>query len=334
MSLCKNLIKASVLLTPLAFAAPVSADCGRITVADMNWASATFAAYLDKFILEEGFGCDVEVVPGDTAPTLASMIAKGQPDIAPELWENANRVAIKKGVDEGKLVVAAKILLDGGEEGWWVPDYVVKQHPELTTVDAVLARPDLFPHPEDDSKGGFVTCPSGWGCQHANENLSRANEFAKHGFELVDPGSAAGLDGSIAKAFERGENWFGYYWAPTSILGKYPMVKLDFGVPYDGENWDNCIVNEDCPNPKRSSWTKSEVSTLIHGDFARTAPAAVMAYLGKREYKNSMLNGILAWMADEQATGEDSAEYFLENHEDLWTQWVPADVAEKIKAAL
>ena len=334
MSLCKNLIKTAMLLTPLAFATPATADCGKVTVADMNWASAEFAAYLDKFILENGYGCDVEIIPGDTVPTLTSMMEKGQPDIAPELWKNANRVVIAQGVAAGKLIVAADILLDGGEEGWWLPDYVLEQHPELTTVDAVLARPDLFPHPEDDSKGAFVTCPSGWGCQLANENLSRANEFAKHDFELVDPGSAAGLDGSIAKAYEREENWFGYYWAPTAILGKYPMVKLDFGVPYDAENWDNCIVKEDCPNPKRSSWTKSEVSTLVHGEFAKTAPQGVMDYLSKRAYKNTMLNGVLAWMADEQASGEDGAEYFLENHEALWTQWVPAAVADKIKAAL
>ena len=31
----------------------------------------------------------------------------------------------------------------------------------------------------------------------------------KKGWVLVDPGSAAGLDGSMAKAVERGENWFG-----------------------------------------------------------------------------------------------------------------------------
>ena len=52
---------------------PAHAECGRITIADMNWASAEFAAYIDKFILAEGYGCDVELVPGDTMPTSTSM---------------------------------------------------------------------------------------------------------------------------------------------------------------------------------------------------------------------------------------------------------------------
>ena len=43
----------------------------------------------------------------------------------------------------------------------------------------------------------------------------------KKGWVLIDPGSAAGLDGSIAKAAESGDAWLGYYWNPTSIVGKY-----------------------------------------------------------------------------------------------------------------
>ncbi|GIS77640.1 MAG: hypothetical protein CM1200mP13_09990 [Candidatus Pelagibacterales bacterium] len=53
---------------------------------------------------------------------------------------------------------------------------------------------------EDPSKGAFVGCPAGWGCQLANANLFRAFEMEKKGWVLIDPGSAAGLDGTISKA--------------------------------------------------------------------------------------------------------------------------------------
>ena len=49
------------------------------------------------------------------------------------------------------------------------------------------------------------------------------------GWMIVETGSAAGLDGSIAKAAERGENWFGYYWSPTALIGKYNMQAVDMG---------------------------------------------------------------------------------------------------------
>ena len=86
------------------------------------------------------------------------------------------------------------------------------------------------------------------------------------GWKLIDPGSAAGLDGSMTKAVERNENWFGYYWSPTALIGKHSIVKLDFGVPFAGsENWDGCIVKPEqvCADPQPSSWTQSEVKTVV-----------------------------------------------------------------------
>ena len=60
----------------------------------MDWASAEFMANVDKIILEEGYGCNVELVPGATMTTFASMDTKGVPDVAPELWANAVQTAV------------------------------------------------------------------------------------------------------------------------------------------------------------------------------------------------------------------------------------------------
>jgi glycine betaine/proline transport system substrate-binding protein len=237
---------------------------------------------------------------------------------------------------EGRLhsVVEGPITELG--EGWWIPPHTRKKHPELKTVLDILKRPDLFPHSEDKSKGAFVGCPAGWGCQLANNNLFRAFEMEKKGWVLVDPGSAAGLDGSLSKAAERGENWFGYYWAPTALIGKYDMVKLDFGVPFAGkENWDGCIAKaeQDCANPKPSAWTKSEVHTVITDRFKKEGGAAV-TYLTKRIVPGPVMNAMLVFMADQQAGGADAAVEFLKKHEAIWSKWVSSDAAKKIKKAL
>ena len=129
----------------------------------------------------------------------------------------------------------------------------LKKH-NLKTAADVIARPDLFPYAEDKSKGAFVGCPAGWGCQLVNQNLFRAFEMEKKGWVFVDPGSAAGLDGSMNKALTRNENWFGYYWSPTSLIGKHKITKVDFGVPFVGkDHWDNCIVKpeKECAKSKK-----------------------------------------------------------------------------------
>ena len=312
------------------------AKCGDVTMAEMNWASAELMANIDKVILEEGYGCKVELVAGATMPSFTSMNEKGQPDVAAELWINAVRNPLNKAMKEGRLhsVVEGPITELG--EGWWIPPHTRKKHPELKTVLDILKRPDLFPHSEDKSKGAFVGCPAGWGCQLANNNLFRAFEMEKKGWVLVDPGSAAGLDGSMSKAAERGENWFGYYWAPTALIGKYNMVPLDFGVPFAGkENWDGCIAKaeQDCANPKPSAWTKSEVHTVITDRFKKEGGAAV-TYLTKRIVPGPVMNAMLVFMADQQAGGADAAVEFLKKHEAIWSKWVSSDAAKKIKKAL
>ncbi len=299
----------------------------------MNWQSAEVLAHIDHIILSEGYGCDAQLVPGDTMPTFTSMNEKAQPDVAPELWVNSLQEPLDIAVAEGRLVIAAESLSEGGVEGWWIPQYLADAHPEIKTIEDALAHPELFPAPEDDSKGAVHNCPSGWNCQISTENQFKAFKAEDKGFVLVDTGSAAGLDGSIAKAYERKEGWLGYYWAPTSILGKYVMFKLDEGVEHDKEHWEKCTGTIDCEDPKPNAWGASKVFTVVTSQFVEKASVA-MDYIKHRQWNNSTVNKLLAWMLDNQATGEEGAEFFLENNLDIWREWVSEEAAQNIKKSL
>ncbi len=317
----------------LAGAQPVAAECGQITVADMNWPSASFAAHVDKIVLEEGYGCEVQMVPGDTVPTVTSMAEKGEPDVAPEVWANSVREVLDAAVAEGRLRYAGKVLTEGGVEGWWIPQYVKDAYPEIVTIEDALARSDLFAHPEYTDLGGVYTCPSGWGCQLINGNLFRAYGGEDKNFELVDPGSAAGLDGALINAYEREEPWLGYYWSPTAIMGRYAMLRLDFGVGHDPDHWRECTSIEDCPDPRPNAWVTAYVATVVTSRFAE-ASSDGLAYIEARGWPNDVINEILVYMDDNQAEGEDAAWYFLEEYPDVWAAWLSDDAAAKVRAAI
>jgi glycine betaine/proline transport system substrate-binding protein len=153
------------------------------------------------------------------------------------------------------------------------------------------------------------------------------------GFDIVDPGSAAGLSGSIAKSYERGEAWLGYYWAPTAVLGKYTMVKVDFGSGVDEEEFINCTTQEECDDPKPTMYPPSPVHTVTTEEFASRAPEAY-EYFTKRGFKNNDMNQVLAWMEDNQADGEEAMFHFLEEYPQIWKAWLPQDVAQKVQDAL
>lgn len=308
-------------------------QCGKVTIADMNWSSATLLAYVDSFILKHGYGCDVELLPGDTMPTGTSMIEKGEPDIAPEMWVGNIREAIDKGVQEGRLRYAGRSLSDGGQEGWWVPDYLVKQYPDIATIEGIKAHAKLFEHIEDPELSMVMGCPAGWGCQPTNENLFKVLGMSEAGFELVDPGSGAGLAGTIAKAYERKKAWLGYYWAPTPVLGKYKMTMVDFGTGVDRDYFYNCLTQADCEPNRGSMYPPADVFTLTTESFASESPQAY-GYISNRSVTNAVMNDVLAWMEDNQADGEVASYHFLETYESVWSEWVSAQAREAIKKQL
>jgi glycine betaine/proline transport system substrate-binding protein len=330
----RKLLSSSLLLACASLSTSVAAsECGNVTIVDMNWNSATLLANVDRFILEHGFGCDVELVPGDTTLTGTSMVEKGKPDIAPELWSNDMKVLLDRGVKEGRIRFAGVSLSDGGEQGFWVPAYMVEKDPTLATIAGIKANAKLFEHPEDPTKYAFMGCPAGWNCQITTSKLFEAMDLGAVGFDLIDPGSAAGLSGSLAKAYERKEAWFGYYWAPTAVLGKYNMVKVDFGTGIDEKHFNECITKDDCLTPKTTMYPAAAVHTVVTERFAANSPEG-MAYLSNRSFNNVQMNELLAWMEDQQAEGEYTAEYFLINYADIWTKWVDVATTTKIKKAL
>ncbi|WP_394243021.1 ABC transporter substrate-binding protein [Vibrio astriarenae] len=323
---------AALVLTGLATHAHAH-ECGEFTIADMNWNSASLMAHVDQFILNNGYGCEADLIPGDTVPTGTSMIEKGQPDVAPELWTNGIKEALDHGVEEKRLRYAGNSLTDGGEEGFWVPAYLVEQYPEMATIEGVIKHKTLFEHPESNDQFAFYTCPAGWTCQITAGHLFDALGLEEHDFDKVDPGSGAALAGILAKNYEREKPWFGYYWSPTPVLGKYDMVMVDFGSGADVDEYRNCTTQPDCETPKVTMYPPSPVHTVTTEQFAVAEPSA-FEYLSNRGYSNQLMSKMLAWMEDEQADAEDAMYYFLETYPEVWKGWVSSDIAEKVESAI
>lgn len=152
-----------------------------------------------------------------------------------------------------------------------------------------------------------------------------------HGLERFQHGSSETLQSSIAAAYADRSPWFGYYWAPTAVLGKYPMVAVDVG----GFNADihACNSSADCDNPQVSSYPASKVVTAVAGGFPEREPDAT-ALLSKISFTNAQMNEVLAWRLDNSASYDEAAVYFLTTHKDIWADWLNDDAKAKLAAIL
>ena len=64
-------------------------------------------------------------------------------------------------------------------------------------------------------------------CSDINNNNLKAAGAEAGGLERFQHCSGETLQTSIAAAYADQAPWFGYYWAPTAVLGKYPMVRVE-----------------------------------------------------------------------------------------------------------
>ncbi|MDF0749360.1 ABC transporter substrate-binding protein [Marinobacter sp. 71-i] len=317
-------------LTPVALLCAMSvpalaqADCGEVSITEMGWASNAVVTGVAKFLMEQGYGCDVTVVPSDTVPAVTSVAENGEPDIVTELWLNSAGEAYLELEEQGKIERVAEVLDPGGVEGWWIPTYLAEKHPELTTIEGVMENPELV-------GSRFNNCPSGWGCRVVSDNLIDALDLESSGIEVFNHGSGETLASSMASAVQSKEPWFGYYWGPTVPLGKYDMTRVDLGEYKPEVHTRNQTQNVE--NPGVSEFPAATILTSVTTDFKEREPE-VAEMLSHMTFKTSTMSQLLAWMDSNNASAEEAAVYFLNNNSDEWSTWLNDSAKERLATVL
>ena len=319
-SFVASAIASTVVLSPVTDAEA----CGTVSITEMNWASSQIITEVSKFLMEQGYGCKVKKVPSATTTAVASLAENGQPDIVTELWLNSTGDVYKKLESQGKVERLADVLSPGGVEGWWIPEYVANKHPNLKTVKDVMANPQQV-------GGRFNNCPDGWGCRIVNDNLVKALKLEGAGLKVFNHGSGETLSTSIASAYEDSKPWFGYYWGPTAVLGKYKMKKLSIGTIDAKVHTEN--QNKGTANPGVSDFPPAPVLTVVTSAFKKREPT-IAKLMSNVSFDVDVMNGLLAWKKDKGASAEEAAVRFLKTQKNTWSNWVSDGARKKLSAII
>jgi len=295
-------------------------QCGEVSIAQMNWAAAEVTTNVAKFLLEQGYGCEVALVKSDTIPAITSVAENGEPDVVTNLWLNSAGDAYKKLEAGGTMKRVAKVLEPGGVEGWWIPTYLAEEHPELKTIEGVMAHPEWVGN-------RFNNCPDGWGCRVVSDNLVRALKLEDSGIKVFNHGSGETLASSMGAAVTDKEPWFGYYWGPTVPMGKYDMTRVSLGK-YDEAAFPK-LQNKDTANPQVSDFPAAPILTSVTTKFAEENPD-VTAFISKMTFKTQTMSALLAWQDENNASAEETAVHYLTAYKDEWSGWINDGAREKL----
>lgn len=320
-----------VILSLLLLFASVPAQAQETFVfADFSWDSAQVHNRIAGFIVEHGFGYDVDYTFGDTIPILLGM-RRGDVDIAMEMWIDNILDAYEEAIESGELVDLGSNFPDS-PQGWYVPTYVIEGDeergiealaPDLQSVKDLPQYWEVFADPEVRGKGRFYNAPPGWVVHDINLSKFSAYGLDEY-YNVFNPGSDTALATAILGAYQRGEPVLAYYWEPTWVMGLLDMTILE-EPPFDEEIWDD---NFACAFPP------SRVHVAVNADVLAKAPELI-TFLANYNTTLDQTNEIMAYLHEEEASIEEAALYFLDTYREEWKRWIfLPEIQAKVEAAL
>lgn len=301
----------SLLIVALLVSAAAKDEKSKLTIMTYSWPSAEVNAHIAGFIAEHAYGYEVEYTGGSTVPLLLGL-RKGDIDFGMESYTE-NVEAHAQGLASGDFLDLGECY-PNAPQGWYVPTYVIEGdeergiEPMAPNLESILDLKDyweVFQDPEDPDKGRLYGAPSVWAVADHDAHALEVTGLDEY-FNQFDTGSNAGLVASITSHIKKGEPIIFFYWAPTWIMGKYDLTKLEF-PPEVQEFYPYSI--------------KAHITANI--GLCKKAPR-VLSFLTNYQTSMEQQNSMVHFMQrNEEADAEDAAVWFLNKYKELWHSWFP-----------
>ena len=173
----------------------------KVHLGDFDWDSANVHTAIASYILEKGYGCEVQATKGSTTPIMAALFDQ-QIDIITEVWRDNLVQLIEDNLAKGNIIELG-VNTPSSTQGFYVDKPTADKY-GLKSVDD-MKSPEiakLFADPEAPGKGRMTSCISGWTCYTINLVKHKVYGLDKY-YTNFDPGSGGALDAAIAGAFKK-----------------------------------------------------------------------------------------------------------------------------------
>ena len=295
-----------------------------IVFSDLNWSSAQIQNRIAQYIVEEGYGYPTDVVFGATLPLLQGLL-RGDTHVTMEIWLPNQEAPWVEALAAGDIVQVGHSLGEDWQSAFVIPAYLQEEYPELDSVEDLKEdwAKELFATAETDGKARLVSCVIGWACEGVNAAQVEAYGLSDH-VHLIAPGDSAAANADFYGAYERREPWLGYQWGTNDAALLSDVVLLE-EPPFTQECWD---TNMGC------AYRNAEIVIAVRTDVVERAPEVIDMFRAWT-FNIERFSSVVAWQQDNpNADVADSALWWLNNNEAVWSDWVTDDAAEAIRTAL
>ena len=281
-----------------------------IRLAQSPWDASRIDAAIARILLTTQLGMTVEITEIDEFKQWDA-IASGALDASLEVWPSGHAADIARYVDTGQ-VEEGGALGPIGKIGWYIPSYLLTQHPELSTyagfrTDEAAA---LFSTPDSEPLGRFLSGNPTW-TQYDSDII--ANLALP--FKVVFAGTEQAELDELTRAYARREAILLYMWTPHSVLSKLDMTAVQL-PPYSDACYAKAATHGiDCDYPP------DQLFKILWPGLAAAAPSAYRL-LKAFHYTTRDQISLLQQVNNDGRTIEQAAQSWVDGNSAMWKTWL------------
>lgn len=308
--------KAYLLLLIMGIALITSCTSGEeaketVTLIANPWPASELNVQVAKIIIEDKLGNPVEIVALDEN-TQWDAIATGDADASLEVWPSGHSERIADYIEAQGIVENGGPLGPLGEIGWFVPAYVIDEHPELATwegfTDPALAS--LFATVDTGELGQFLTGDPSW----VQYDADIIKNLGLH-LQVITAGSEDALLAAVSSAYSRQEPILFYFYSPHAVFSRFDLVQVQL-PSYS----DDCYADPE-GGSVACAYPQDELFKIISPALNEKAPEAY-ALLNNMNYTSDAQISMLASL-DGGMSVEEAAQAWVDANEEIWQGWLP-----------
>ena len=288
--------------------AAAGGDGETINIVANAWTASALNAEIAAQLIEAELGNPVEIVAIDEN-TMFTGLSDGSLDAVLEVWPSGVVEEEQAFIDDGSVVEIGELGAIG-KIGWFTPQYVIDENPDLATWEG-YSDPEvaaMFATAETGENGRFLgTDPS---YSQYDEAIIANLELP---FQVVFSGSEASTVAELDARVAAEEPILMYWWTPTAAVAAYDLVNVLLPE-----------YNEDCyadPAAIDCDYPEDVLTKYASSGLAEKAPE-VQSFL---EAFTITTEDQLAMLPAVEIDGEDAADVaaqWIADNEDVWSAWL------------
>jgi len=292
-------------------AAAKASKCGTVTLNEQAWAGSTANTYVVKNVLEKSLGCKVNISKVAEVPVYQAM-ADGKTDAILEDWGHVPQW--NQYVTKQKTVVRAGANGVTGVIGWYVPTYLVQQHPELKSWTGLKKDATLFKSPESGSQGMFLGGDPSY--QQKDKTLITALGL---NLKFVSVGAEPAQVARWESLYKQKKPVLFYWYDPQYLNATYKLTQVKLPARFKGCQDDEKQGGD--PKKYACAYPSYTLLKFMSKKFATSGSPAV-GVVKRFSWSNSDQNTVAGMIAGQHINPDQAAQKWIAANKAKVNKWL------------